>query len=147
MLENLEKSKGTEWPPVVEPVIYYAQGRDAVYVKIKLAEKMDDPGCSLAFSRQMEIGPSSISLSVVCFENETNVKKYETKITFANEIDYVKIVQKEEGDGQIEFRVPKLEGQIYWSEILKNPNAANVVVWKSIQDYYFEEVNDLRLKE
>ena len=24
LLENLEKSKGTEWPPVVEPVIYYA---------------------------------------------------------------------------------------------------------------------------
>jgi|688.fasta_scaffold495863_3 hypothetical protein len=71
---------------------------------------MDEPGCSLAFSKQMEISPSAISLSVVCFEDETNVKKYEKKITFANEIDYVNIVQKEEGDGQIEFKVPKAGG-------------------------------------
>ena len=91
-------------------MIYYAQGRDAVYVKVKLSEDMDGEGCTQSFSKQMDVKDNDLKISVICFENENDVKKFEKTIKFANEVDVMDIVTKEEGDAVIEFRVPKTGG-------------------------------------
>lgn len=45
LLENAKK-EDKFWPPVYEPVLFYAQSRDAIYVKLKFAGEIDDQGCA-----------------------------------------------------------------------------------------------------
>lgn len=86
-------------------------------------------------------------MSVICFENEENVKKYEKKITFAQDVDFDEMKIKEEADGVLELKLPKKSGVSYWPELLRNLNPKKDYVWKYINDYYFEEVQDLKEKQ
>ena len=54
---------------------------------------------------------------------------------------------KDEDDGILELKVPKKSGVSYWPELLRNLNPKTDVVWKYINDYYFEEVQDLKDKQ
>jgi hypothetical protein len=145
LLENANKDKF--WPPVHEPVLFYAQSRDAIWLKLKFAGEIDGQGCAQVFNRSVDIGPQWIKVSVICFENEEDVKKYEKKITFAQDVDFDEMRSKEEADGILELKVPKKSGVSYWPELLKNLNPKTDVVWKYINDYYFEEVQDLKEKQ
>ena len=145
LLENANKDKF--WPPVHEPVLFYAQSRDAVWVKLKFAGEIDSAGCGQVLNRSVDIGPQWIKVSVVCFESEDNVRKYEKKITFAQDVDFDEMRMKEEEDGVLELKVPKKSGPSYWPELLRNLNPKTDVVWKYINDYYFEEVQDLKEKQ
>lgn len=43
LLENV--NKGTAWPPSAEPIVYFAQSPNALYIKVKIADSFDAPGC------------------------------------------------------------------------------------------------------
>lgn len=51
----LEQTHGSDWPPVREPVLYYAQSREDVFIKLKWADDIDAPGCSHSFNKQVDI--------------------------------------------------------------------------------------------
>ena len=45
-------------------------------------EDMDAPDCQHSFSKHIDVGSDSLKLSVVCFESETDVRKFEKKVSF-----------------------------------------------------------------
>jgi len=145
LMENANKDKF--WPPVHEPVLFYAQSRDAVWLKLKFGSEIDGPSCAQVFNRQIDIGGNWIKVSITCFDNENDIKKYEKRITFAKDMNYDEMRSKEEGDGLLELKIPKKSGPSYWAEILLNLNPKKDVVWKYIHDYYFEELQDLKEKQ
>jgi hypothetical protein len=49
-------------------------------------------------------------------------------------------------DGEVEMKIPKKEAQVYWSEIIRNFNPSTDYVWKSVQDFYLDELQDLQPK-
>jgi len=107
---------------------------------------LESAGCSHSFNRQVDFGSNRIKLSVICFENEDNVIKYEKRITLAGDANIDEtILNSEESDSELELKIPKKNGQSYWAEIIKAPTERDVV-WKSVHDYYYEEVNDLKEK-
>lgn len=127
-------------------MIYYAQSRDSVYLKIKLGKDMDAPDCSHSFNRMMDIGHNWLKLAIICFESEDNVVKYERKITLAGDANVEDLIMKDEGsDSTIEIKIPKKQTS-YWPEIVKGTTERDVV-WKSLNDYYHDELMDLKEKQ
>ena len=55
------------------------------------------------FNRQIDLGVNWIKISVTCFESETDIRKYEKKVTFAKDVDLDEMRSKEEGDGLLEL--------------------------------------------
>lgn len=46
-------------------------------------------------------------------------------------------------DGEVEIKIPKKETQVYWPEIIKSLNPATDYVWKSVHDFYLDELKDI----
>lgn len=95
----------------------------------------------------MGFSPSSLKISVICFEDEQHVTKFEKKLIFAEELVLNKSISNESTqDGEVEFKLPKRVAPSYWPEILKQPTERDIV-WKYINDYYFEENMDMKEKQ
>ena len=79
----------------------------------------------------MDIGQNWLKMSVICFENEENILKFEKKVTLAGDAKVEDMVMKDEGsDSTIEIRIPKKQTS-YWPEIVKGTGERDVV-WKSV---------------
>jgi len=74
-----------------------------VWLKLKFGSEIDGSVCAQVFNRQIDVGVNWIKISVTCFESETDIRKYEKKVTFAKDVDLDEMRSKEEGDGLLEL--------------------------------------------
>ena len=59
IIYSLLETTNKNWPPVAEPITYYAQSREAVYIKVKFAEDVEAAGCSHSFNHDIDVQPTA----------------------------------------------------------------------------------------
>ena len=63
----------------MKPVFYWAQSTTDVLVMVRLHTQMDTPECRQSFEREVLIEEDRIRVQAYCYENEDNIKMFDTE--------------------------------------------------------------------
>ena len=133
-----------QWPPAHEPMVYFAQSTDQIFLKLRLHEDLDDPDCPHSFDPKVEISEGVIKFEAVCYENEVAVKLYKREVKLGRPIKVESAKQSWDGDSKLLITLEKGDAPSYWPVII---DGSHKHLWREIHNKYIEQVEDYMVPE
>ena len=130
---------GDTWPPIFEPLVYYAQSTDQIFLKLRLHEDPDEPDCPHSFDSKVQILEDTVLFEAVCYESEVAVKLYKREVKLGRGINTESAKQSWDGESQLLLTLEKTDAPSYWPVIVEGKNA---LLWRQVHNKYIEQVED-----
>eukprot|EP00347_Sterkiella_histriomuscorum_P010502 403376037 len=137
-----KKSSGLH---IISPAFEWAQSIDTIYINIKLATRLNSPGCLDTFEQNITFGNDTFNFTIYC-RNDNQVMKYELDLDLFSGINDTNCTVEKSSVGRLRVTLPK-KSLGRWERLIKQKKKIfkNMHVWLDYQDQLDKDLDKYKI--
>jgi len=122
----------------ITPAFQWAQSKDALFLEVKFAHKMDAPSYA-----HTKIDDVAFAIDTMNLTASGKDKSFKLNLRFHKDILPENCTWSASSAGRVTVTVPKKNGNVSWSRPLKGKQPQNMLVWWAMKEKFEKEINEI----